>query len=77
MIVDFLLEGLEEFIFGAGLSGTIEPVGCAGWCDKGADHAAFDHPVEVSGPRLENGGLDQFILVGFRLILGKDGESEK
>jgi hypothetical protein len=77
MIIDLLLEGLEEFIFCAGLSGTIEPVGGAGWCHKRANNATLDHPAEVSGPQLEDGGiLEQFVLVRSRLNLGKDGEGE-
>ena len=59
MIVDFFLEGLEEFVFGAGLPGAIEPVRRAGRRNQRANDAALDHSIEVSCPRLKGWGLGQ------------------
>ncbi len=76
MLVDFFLERLEEFVFGAGLPGPIEPVRRAGWGNQRANDAALDHSIEVSCPRLESWSLCQRMLLLRLLILREGGQRE-
>lgn len=63
VLVDFVLEGLEELVFGARLPNADEPVRCAGWRYECTNNAAFDHAIEVPRPRLEDWSLVQLVFL--------------
>src|SRR5262249_19768007 len=73
----FFLKCLEQFKLGAGLAGSVEPVGRAGRGNKHANDAPLDHPIEVTRPRLEGWALYQLLLRLRLLILREGGQAQR
>ena len=56
MRIDFVLKGLEQFVFGAHLPKPEQPVRGSGWRHKRANDATLDHTIEIACPGLQGCG---------------------
>src|SRR5262249_40151990 len=71
MLVDFVLERLEQFVFGACLPKSEQPVRSPGWRHEHTNHAALNHAIEVALPGHKGGRFrHQLLFVQGGLVIG-------